>query len=99
MFAQGRVSHGAAKLITKENSIGAVQSAHVLSRSSLCLDMPTIYGPSADIDPGQAYLFQCDDNGLFAASRDPTGGNLPRDPCAEGVRRSRRALLAYFFFR
>ena len=35
--------------------------------------MPTIYGPSADIDPGQAYLFQCVDSGLFAASRDPTG--------------------------
>jgi hypothetical protein len=70
----------------------------VLSRSSLCLDMPTIYGPSADIDPGQAYLFQCDDNGLFAVSLDPTGGNLPRDPCAEGVRRSWRRPARLFLF-
>jgi hypothetical protein len=46
--------------------------------------MPTIYGPSADIDGGQAYFFQCDDNGLFAISRDRSGRNLPPGPCAEG---------------
>jgi hypothetical protein len=34
----------------------------------------------------QAYLFQCDDNGLYAVSLDASGANLPRGPCAEGWR-------------
>lgn len=48
--------------------------------------MSAIYGPAADIDASQAYLFQCDDNGLFAVSRDRTGRNIPQGACAEGWR-------------
>jgi hypothetical protein len=40
----------------------------------------------ASTDALEAYLFQCDDNGLYAVSLDPLGGNLPRGPCAEGWR-------------
>jgi hypothetical protein len=53
---------------------------------SHCPDMPIIYGPSADTDPGQAYPFQCDDDGLFAVSLDPESGNLPRGHCAKASR-------------
>jgi hypothetical protein len=35
----------------------------------------------ADAETLQAYLFQCDDNGLYAS-----GADLPRGPCAEGWR-------------
>jgi hypothetical protein len=48
--------------------------------------MQPIYGLVADDDPTLAYLFQCDDNGLFAISNDPTGKNIPRDTCPEGWR-------------
>jgi hypothetical protein len=40
----------------------------------------------ADTDALAAYLFQCDDNGLYAVSLDPDGRNLPRGSCAEGWR-------------
>jgi hypothetical protein len=32
----------------------------------------------------EAYLFQCDDSGLYAVSLDASGRNLPRNACAEG---------------
>jgi hypothetical protein len=31
-----------------------------------------------------AYLFQCDDNGLYAVSLLPSGRDLPRGICAQG---------------
>jgi phage/plasmid-associated DNA primase len=40
----------------------------------------------ADAEAFEAYLFQCDDNGLYAVSRDPSGENIPRNACAEGWR-------------
>jgi hypothetical protein len=56
--------------------------------------MPTIYGPSADIDPGQAYLFQRDDNGLFAASRDPPAATFRETPARKASAAAGVALLA-----
>lgn len=35
-------------------------------------------------DAKTAYLFQCDDEDLYAVSHDVTGGNIPRSACAEG---------------
>ena len=32
----------------------------------------------------QAYLFQCDENGLYAVSLERSGGNLPRSICSDG---------------
>jgi hypothetical protein len=40
----------------------------------------------ADADAVSAYLFQCDDNSLYAISLDATGRNIPRDACGEGWR-------------
>jgi hypothetical protein len=34
----------------------------------------------------QAYLFECDDDRLFAVSIDPHGRNIPRNACPEGWR-------------
>ena len=42
------------------------------------------FGPAGDVDAEEAYLFQCDDNGLFAVSRDRSGGNIPRGACPQG---------------
>jgi hypothetical protein len=46
------------------------------------------YGASmqTDTDILQAYLFECDDDGLFAVSLDPLGRNIPRNACLEGWR-------------
>jgi len=44
---------------------------------------PTTY---AETDSLQAYLFQCDDNGLYGVSLDALGANLPRNGCQEGWR-------------
>ena len=44
---------------------------------------PSIY---ADAETLQAYLFQCDENGLYAVSLDASGADLARGPCAEGWR-------------
>jgi hypothetical protein len=48
--------------------------------------MHAIYGPAADIDATEAYLFECDDETLFAVSCDRTGSNIPRNLCPEGWR-------------
>jgi hypothetical protein len=40
----------------------------------------------ADAETLQAYLFQCDETGLYAVSLDASGADLPRGPCAEGWR-------------
>jgi hypothetical protein len=40
----------------------------------------------ADTETQQAYLFQCDGNGLFAVSLDRSGANIPRGACVEGWR-------------
>lgn len=40
----------------------------------------------ADTESRRAYLFQCDDNGLYGVSLDPSGANLPRNTCPEGWR-------------
>ena len=41
---------------------------------------------SPDADTLEAYLFRCDDNGLYAITLDPAGANLPRNPCPDGWR-------------
>jgi hypothetical protein len=33
-----------------------------------------------------AYLFQCEDEDLYAISHDASGGNIPRSPCTQGWR-------------
>lgn len=33
-----------------------------------------------------AYLFQCEDEDLYAVSHDSTGRNIPRSPCTNGWR-------------
>ena len=35
-------------------------------------------------DTIRAYLFECDDDGLFAISLDPTGENIPKHYCLQG---------------
>jgi hypothetical protein len=35
-------------------------------------------------DATTGFLFQCHESDLFAVSRDPTGGNIPREECTEG---------------
>jgi len=47
-----------------------------------CMVPPTY----TETDAVEAYLFQCDDNGLYAVSIDPEGRNIPRGPCAAGWR-------------
>jgi len=46
--------------------------------------MQRIYGLETDSDVTQAYLFHCDDRGLFAISNDHSGKNIPRSACPEG---------------
>jgi hypothetical protein len=46
--------------------------------------MVTMY---ALADPLQAYLFECDDEALFAVSLDAEGSNIPRRSCPQGWRR------------
>ena len=41
---------------------------------------------NAQGDALQAYLFQCDDERLFAVSLLPSGSNIPRSACADGWR-------------
>jgi len=38
-------------------------------------------------DSLQAYLFECDDDALFAVSLDAEGSNIPRRSCPQGWRR------------
>ena len=45
--------------------------------------MATTYAPS---DALHAYLFECDDDALFAVSLDPLGSNIPRRSCLQGWR-------------
>ena len=47
----------------------------------------------ANADAVEAYLFQCDDNGLFAVTLEASGANIPRGPCAEGWRLRQAFLL------
>jgi hypothetical protein len=35
-------------------------------------------------DALQAYLFECDEDRLFAVSLDPAGSNIPRKYCPQG---------------
>jgi hypothetical protein len=44
------------------------------------------FAMQADTDTVQAYLFECDDDRLFAVSIDPHGRNIPRNACSEGRR-------------
>jgi hypothetical protein len=37
-----------------------------------------------DTDAIKAYLFHCDDTGLYAVSLDPSGRNIPRSSCPQG---------------
>jgi len=46
--------------------------------------MVMTYAPA---DPLQAYLFECDDDALFAISLDAEGSNIPRRSCPQGWRR------------
>ena len=38
-------------------------------------------------DALDAYLFECDDDALFAVTLDPTGSNIPQRTCPQGWRR------------
>jgi hypothetical protein len=49
---------------------------------------------STNTDPIRAYLFDCDDEGLFAVSIDPTGKNIPTGGCSQGWRFNREFALA-----
>ena len=46
--------------------------------------MATTYAASDALD---AYLFECDDDALYAVSLDPLGANIPRRSCLQGWRR------------
>jgi hypothetical protein len=46
-----------------------------------------------DADALEAYLFHCDDSGLYAVSLDPTGRNIPRNSCPQGWRLKTEFLL------
>jgi PilZ domain-containing protein len=37
-----------------------------------------------DTEALRAYLFHCDDTGLYAVSLDPSGRNIPRHSCPQG---------------
>ena len=41
-------------------------------------------GLANDLEKMTAYLFRCDDEGLFAVSCDRSGANIPRNLCPEG---------------
>jgi hypothetical protein len=42
------------------------------------------FGPAADQDAREAYLFLCLGNGHYAVTCDRSGSNLPRASCLEG---------------
>jgi len=44
------------------------------------------FAMQTDTDSVQAYLFECDDEKLYAVSIDPHGRNIPRSACPEGWR-------------
>ena len=46
--------------------------------------MAATYAPPEALD---AYLFECDDDALFAVSLDPLGSNIPQRSCPQGWRR------------
>ena len=47
---------------------------------------PMAFVMQTDTGTVQAYLFECDDDQLFAVSIDPNGRNIPRNACPEGWR-------------
>ena len=53
----------------------------------------TNMGFSTYSDSQEAFLFRCDDNGLFAVSIDRLGSNLPCNSCPEGWRLERAFAL------
>jgi hypothetical protein len=55
--------------------------------------MQASYGLAGDTDATTAYLFECNDDGLFAVSCDRTGANIPIDLCAEGWRIKKKFAL------
>jgi hypothetical protein len=50
------------------------------------MPIEAVFGPAADIDATDAYLFECDSEPLFAITRDATGSNLPLRTCPYGWR-------------
>jgi hypothetical protein len=50
------------------------------------MSVEAIFGPAADTDAEDAYLFECDCEPLFAITRDATGSNLPPRSCPQGWR-------------
>lgn len=48
--------------------------------------MATIDTHAVGFETTTAYLFECDDEALFAVSREPDGRNIPVTLCAEGWR-------------
>jgi hypothetical protein len=44
------------------------------------------FAMQTDTGTFQAYLFECEDDQLFAVSIDPHGRNIPRNACPEGWR-------------
>lgn len=77
-------------------AVARSRNSHTRRGSNPCRRRGTLlsfsrYGPMptssyADTETVQAYLFQCDDNGLFAVSLDSAGANIPREACVEGWR-------------
>jgi hypothetical protein len=53
--------------------------------------MAATYAPPDALD---AYLFECDDDALFAISLDPFGLNIPQRSCPQGWRRIAEFVLA-----
>jgi hypothetical protein len=61
-----------------------LDAAPAPSSSSELAAMATTYAASDALD---AYLFECDDDALYAVSLDPLGANIPRRSCLQGWRR------------
>ena len=61
----------------------ATMSPHCCSRLLLArsVGVASTYTYSEHV---RAYLFECEDDGLFAVSLDPSGANIPKRYCHEG---------------
>jgi hypothetical protein len=60
--------------------------------------MQLIRGLETDSDVIHAYLFHCDDHGLFVISSDRSGANIPRDVCPKDGGSKANSHLAFAKF-
>jgi hypothetical protein len=63
---------------------GAVELCPLLPLPLFSSEEPSVASTYTHSDHVRAYLFECEDDGLFAVSLEPSGSNIPERYCHEG---------------